>query len=240
MKRFIPDTITLMNLLSGCMAIYCAFHPLESYSGHPGYMLSFCFIMLAAVADFCDGLSARLLHASSGLGKQLDSLSDLVSFGVAPAMILLNLFEAAGAPRWLCLLCLLVPVCGALRLARFNIDDSQATTFRGLPIPAAALFCIGLASIVAAPGGVNLPAAAGCITAIALLMVAPVDMYSLKFKSPALKGNIMRYLLVVIAVACICLWHWAGLFYLVAYYVLSSFIVYLYNSCRHAPANSQE
>lgn len=230
MKRFIPNTITLMNLLSGCMAIYCAFHPLETYSGHPGYIIAFCFIILAAVADFCDGLSARLLHAYSDLGKQLDSLSDLVSFGVAPAMILLNLFEAAGAPRWLCLLCLLIPACGALRLGKFNIDDSQATTFRGLPIPAAALFCIGLASIISAPGGVNLIAAAGCVIAIALLMVAPVNMYSLKFKSLALKGNILRYLLVVIAVVCICLWGWAGLFYLVAYYAISSFITNLFNT----------
>lgn len=98
MKKYIPNTITLLNLLSGCMAIYCAFRPLQYFGGTPGYMYAFYFILLAAAADFCDGLCARLLGTYSDLGKQLDSLSDLVSFGVAPAMLLMNLFEA-GAPQ---------------------------------------------------------------------------------------------------------------------------------------------
>lgn len=232
MKKYIPNTITLLNLLSGCMAIYCAFHPLEIYSDYPGYIFAFVCIMLAATADFCDGLSARLLHAYSDLGKQLDSLSDLVSFGVAPAMILMNLFEAGDAPRWVCLLTLLIPACGALRLGRFNIDDSQATTFRGLPIPAAALFCIGLASLTATGSGVNLYAAAGCVIGIALLMVAPVNMYSLKFHSLALRGNILRYLLVIVAVVCIICWRWSGFFYLIAYYIISSFAADFFNHLK--------
>lgn len=232
MKKYIPNTITLLNLLSGCMAVYCAFHPLDTLGGHPGYIMAFCFIMLAAVADFCDGLAARLLGAYSDLGKQLDSLSDLVSFGVAPAMILFNLFQTGGAPLWICMLCLLIPACGALRLAKFNIDDSQSTVFRGLPIPAAALFCIGLGAMTATGAGVNLYAAAGCVVAVALLMVAPVDMYSLKFKSLALKGNIMRWLLVIIAISCILLLGWEGLFYLIAYYAVSSFVCNLFAGMR--------
>ncbi len=232
MKKYIPNTITLLNLLSGCMAIYCAFRPLQYFGGTPGYMYAFYFILLAAAADFCDGLCARLLGAYSDLGKQLDSLSDLVSFGVAPAMLLMNLFEAGGAPRWICMLCLAIPVAGALRLGRFNIDNSQATIFRGLPIPAAALFCIGLAAMTAEGRGVNLYAAAGCVIAISLLMAAPVNMYSLKFKSLAPKDNILRYLLVVIAVVCISVWHWQGLFYLVAYYAVSAFAADLARTFR--------
>lgn len=229
--KYIPNTITILNLLFGCMGIYCAFHATETLGGTPGYLLCFYCILLAAVADFCDGLCARLLGAYSDLGKQLDSLSDLVSFGVAPAMLLLNLFQQGGAPLSVSLLTLLIPAMGALRLGRFNIDPSQTATFKGLPIPACALFCIGLAAItVETPTGVNLYAAAGSVLAIALLMVAPVKMYSLKFKSLALKGNVLRYLLVAVAVVCIAAWGWQGLFYLIGYYAISSFVANLFCS----------
>lgn len=223
--KYIPNTITLLNLLFGCVGLYCAFHCTEIIGGIPGYMLCFYCILMAAVADFFDGLCARLLGAYSDLGKQLDSLSDLVSFGVTPAMLLFNLFEAGGAPLWVKLLTLLIPAMGALRLAKFNIDPSQATTFTGMPIPSCALFCIGLAAITAqTPTGVNLYAAAGSVIAIALLMVAPVRMYSLKFKTLALKGNLLRYSLAIAAILCIGLWGWQGLYYLIGYYAVSSFI----------------
>lgn len=229
--KYIPNTITLLNLLFGCVGIYFAFNCTQMFGTTPGYMMCFYCILLAAVADFCDGLSARLLGAYSELGKQLDSLSDLVSFGVAPAMLLLNLFREGGAPWWVSLLCLLIPMMGALRLARFNIDPEQATTFKGLPIPGAALFCIGLAAITAMnPTGVNLWAAAGSVIAIALLMVAPVSMYSLKFSSLALKGNMLRYALIIVAIICISVWGWQGLYYLIGYYVVSAFIANLFQS----------
>lgn len=224
MKKLIPNTITLINLLSGCMAIMCAAHPLEMISGHPAYLIAFCFILLASVADFMDGLSARMLGEYSALGKQLDSLSDLVSFGVAPAMLLSNLMMEAGAPLWSRLLCLLIPVCGALRLARFNIDTSQSHSFRGLPIPAAALFCIGLASMLTSAHGVNLYAAAGCVTAIAVIMVAPIRMYSFKTADCGIRHNLLPLSLVVVAAACIAVWGWSGLFYAVGYYILSAFV----------------
>ncbi len=231
MTKYIPNTITLLNLLFGFMGIYCAFHCTETFGSTPGYMMSFYCILLAAVADFCDGLCARLLGAYSELGKQLDSLSDLVSFGVAPAFLLFNLFRAGHAPLWVSLLCMLIPMMGALRLARFNIDPDQASTFKGLPIPSCALFCIGLAAITAqTPTGVNLWAAAGSVVAIALLMVAPVKMYSLKFKHLGLKGNLLRYSLVIAAVLCIGLAGWQGLYYLIGYYVISSFIANLFCS----------
>lgn len=225
MTRYIPNTITLINLLSGCMAIMCACYPLETISGHPAYIIAVCFILLASVADFLDGLSARLLDKYSPLGKQLDSLSDLVSFGVAPAMLLSNLLMAAGAPLWSRLICLLVPLCGALRLARFNIDTTQTHSFRGLPIPAAALFCIGLAAMLASPSGVNLYAAVGCIVAVSLIMVFPVRMYSFKLSNLKLKDNLLPFSLVVIAVVCLIWQGFAGLFYAIAYYIISSFVV---------------
>jgi len=229
--KYIPNTITLLNLLFGCMAIVCAFRCTDVIAGVDGYRLCFYCILLAAVADFCDGFCARMLGAYSELGKQLDSLSDLVSFGVAPALLLYNLFEAGGAPFSASLLCLLIPLMGALRLGRFNIDPSQSTTFKGLPIPSCALFCIGLAAMtVETPTGVNLYAASGSVLAVALLMVAPVKMYSLKFKSVGLRGNLLRYSLLVAALFCIGMLGWQGLYYLIGYYVLSSFVANLFTS----------
>ena len=180
MKKLIPNAITLINLLSGCMAIMCATAPLDVIGGHPAYMTAFCFILLASVADFMDGLSARMLDRYSPLGKQLDSNS--------------------------------------------NIDATQSRSFKGLPIPAAALFCIGLASLMASEGGVNLLAAVGCIIAVSLLMVVPVRMYSSKVSDFSLKANLLPLSLVAVAVVCICVWGWTGLFFAVGYYVLSAFI----------------
>lgn len=229
MKKLIPNAITLLNLLCGCVAIVCAFACTEPAIGTaPGYLCAFWFILLAAAADFCDGLAARLLGVYSELGKQLDSLSDLVSFGVAPAMVLLNMMRSAGAPLWACLCALLIPLCGALRLGRFNIDPGQSRTFSGLPIPGNALFCIGLASLIASEGGANLLCVLGCILAVSLLMVAPVPMYSLKFSSMRPAGNIMRYLLVIITAVCLILWGWTGLFWAIAYYVVSAFVLALF------------
>ena len=93
-KQNIPNTITSMNLFSGCMAVVSTFHFNETIGAMQGYEWAFLFIGLATVFDFCDGLSARLLHAYSALGKELDSLSDLVSFGVAPAALVFNLIQS--------------------------------------------------------------------------------------------------------------------------------------------------
>lgn len=221
--RIIPNSVTCLNLLCGCLAITCAFSPFDTICGVYGYQAAFILILGGAVADFFDGFTARLLNVHSPIGGDLDSLSDLVTFGVAPAMLLFNLFEASPAPLWMRWVTMLIPVCGALRLARFNVDASQTTVFRGLPIPSCALFCIGLADIMVSPSGFNPYAAVGCVAFIALLMVAPLSMMSLKFKSYAPKGsNLMRYLLLLAAVVCLCLWHWTGLLIVICLYILLS------------------
>lgn len=230
--KYIPNTITLLNLLSGCMAIVCASHPLEIWNDIPAYRLGFIFILMAATADFFDGLSARMLGRYSDLGKQLDSLSDLVSFGVAPAMLLFHMMQESGAPFAACLSTLLIPLFGALRLGRFNIDTTQSDTFSGLPIPAAALFSVGLASIIASDTGAGLYGVVGCNIAIALLMVAPVRMYSFKIKRLTASTLFLPISLAAISVICICLMGWTGLFYAVAYYVLSSFVASFVHTVR--------
>ena len=126
-KNNIPNSITCLNLLCGALAIVVAFDPFSTTAvmGLKGYQLAFVFIALGAVADFCDGLVARLIHAVSALGKELDSLSDCVTFGLAPAMILFNVMVPAGCPQWMCYAALIIPVFGALRLARFNVDTNH-------------------------------------------------------------------------------------------------------------------
>lgn len=223
--RNIPNSVTCLNLLCGCLAITCAFSPFDTICGIYGYQAAFLLILGGAVADFFDGFCARLLNVHSPIGADLDSLSDLVTFGVAPAMLLFNLFEASPAPCWMRWVTMLIPVCGALRLARFNVDASQTTVFRGLPIPSCALFCIGLSDIMVSESGFNPYATMGCVVFIALLMVAPLSMMSLKFKSYASKGsNLMRYLLLVAAVVCLSLWHWTGLLIVICLYILMSLV----------------
>ena len=129
------------------MAIIFAWHAGEEYCGLSGQVWAYIMIGAAAMFDFFDGASARLMHAYSEIGKQLDSLSDLVSFGVAPAMLMINVMQLySDSP--LAYGALIVPLCGALRLAKFNVDESQSTEFSGLPIPANALFLIDRKSVV--------------------------------------------------------------------------------------------
>ncbi len=123
----IPNGITCLNLVAGVMAVICAFGGRDALWGLDGFAWAWIFIGIAAVADFLDGFAARTLHAYSNLGKELDSLCDLVSFGVAPAMIMFNCMEAVGSSEWVRWLVPLIPVAGALRLARFNIDTRQTS-----------------------------------------------------------------------------------------------------------------
>ena len=114
-----------------------------------GYQVAFVLIALAAVFDFFDGFTARLLHAVSPLGKELDSLSDAVSFGLAPGMVLYNMLVQYEPESGVAYIAMLIPVFGALRLAKFNVSTDQSTTFTGLPIPANAIFWIGFTNFYA-------------------------------------------------------------------------------------------
>ena len=202
-KNNIPNSITCLNLLCGALAIVVAFDPFSTTAvmGLKGYQLAFVFIALGAVADFCDGLVARLIHAVSALGKELDSLSDCVTFGLAPAMILFNVMVPAGCPQWMCYAALIIPVFGALRLARFNIDTNQTTTFTGLPIPANAIFWIGFINYYAEHHTISPWIVLALIVALSLLMVCNLRMFSLKIHSFGLKENFRQYALVIATMA---------------------------------------
>ena len=139
LKKHIPNAITSMNLLSGVFGV------IVTLQGRIDQ--AFLLMLAAAVFDFCDGFAARLLHAYSPVGKELDSLADVVSFGVLPALVLYRLmaFQVRG---WIVFIPLILAVFSALRLAKFNVDERQHSTFLGLPTPAAAMICGSLAYYV--------------------------------------------------------------------------------------------
>lgn len=230
MKRitaYIPNTITLLNLTCGVVAIVMAFNLNATLgAGLSGMQWAFIFIGAAAVFDFLDGAMARALHAYSDLGKQLDSLSDLVSFGVAPAMLLFNAIatnpEANQYAAWAALF---IPAMGALRLARFNIDERQATSFIGLPIPANALLWIGFVDWMRIHGYPGSVAAVMIIVLGALLMVSNIPMFSLKFKNFSFRENFKRYALIAITILFIVTDGIPGLAWTVITYVAISWLL---------------
>ncbi len=182
--RHIPNSITSMNLLCGALGVISAFKgDLET---------AFCLMLAGAVCDFCDGLAARLLNAYSPMGKELDSLADLITFGFLPSIMLYRCMDIYHPGEWYCYIPLVIVIFSALRLARFNIDDRQSDNFIGLATPACAMIC-GSFTIVAHLDIYNI---AGAMTestwmipaasvVLSLLLVSEIPMFSLKFKKGA-------------------------------------------------------
>ncbi|WP_455640792.1 CDP-diacylglycerol--serine O-phosphatidyltransferase [Parabacteroides sp.] len=222
-RKHIPNTITCMSLLSGCVACIMALQ---------GNMLwAAIWIILAAVFDFCDGFAARLLKAYSPMGKELDSLSDMVSFGVAPGMIVFWMLSQAGlslgeAGRYIPYLGFVIPVFSGLRLAKFNIDERQTTSFIGMPVPAHALFWASVGCSLAPLSQANsvlfivVTVVVAFITS--LLLVSEIPMFSLKIKSYGWKGNERRYILLIGGVAFIALFGMLGIAGTILLYILLS------------------
>lgn len=207
-------------MLSGCAAIWFAFHFGSDFG--PLSALQWCWICIgvAAVFDFCDGFSARMLKAYSPVGKELDSLSDLVSFGLAPAFMVMNMMDALGSAWAPSLAALLIAVLGALRLAKFNVDTRQSTSFIGLPIPANAIFWIGASAWVMRYGYPG-PVVTICVIAfVSMLMVSEMPMFSLKFQSYGFKENVRRYTVMAAAVLFVATGGIPGLMWTIVLYIL--------------------
>ncbi|MGN1246553.1 MAG: CDP-diacylglycerol--serine O-phosphatidyltransferase [Muribaculaceae bacterium] len=226
-RNNIPNAITCLNLVSGVLACIYALHGTDDFGGISGYQISFIMIAAAAVFDFCDGLVARLLHAVSAIGKELDSLCDAISFGLAPALLVYN-FMATGNPDG-CLhyVAIAIAVCGVLRLARFNVDTTQTTSFLGMPIPANAIFWIGYCNMLYAhpenySAGLDEYLLAALVVAISLSMVCTLRMFSFKFKNFALATNWHRYLLIAAAVVLVAVQGITGLASTIAVYIVLS------------------
>lgn len=209
-RQSIPNAVTCLNVTSGCIAVALAFA-----GNYAGASIAIC---AAAVFDFLDGAVARLLNAYSPMGKELDSLSDLVSFGVAPAAMVYTLL-----PSPACYFAIAIPICGALRLAKFNIDTRQVNGFIGLPIPAEALFWIGMVSLWQQypPSEAQVWMYALVILAMALAMLAPVALPSLKFHSarPSME-NSPRYIIIIATALLVAFLGIPGLAVAIALYFL--------------------
>ena len=223
--RHVPNAITCMNLFCGCLSVIASFDNL--------FMISACCIIVAAVFDFLDGFAARWLQSYSAMGKELDSLADMVSFGVAPGFIMYQLILQAegntGLYRWLAFLAILIPVFAALRLAKFNTDTRQTDSFIGLPKPASALFICSLAFIASYGGTMSIITTNICFLltttfALSLLMVAELPLFSLKFKTFNWKNNKTRYWFVIISALVLATMQGAGLAAVIMLYILFSII----------------
>ncbi len=223
-KSYIPNTLTCLNMLSGCVAVYMAFNVGHRIGCADGAIWAIVAIASAAVFDFLDGASARLLKAYSNIGKDLDSLSDMVSFGVAPAMLVLNVMLQYSATPWLCFAAFLLPVFGGLRLAVFNNDTEQSTSFRGLPIPANAIFWIGVYGWISRYGYPGTAIMVILIVLLSLAMVGRFKMFSLKFKNFDFSENFCRYVIIVAALVFVIIYGLAGLSWAILLYFLLSLL----------------
>jgi CDP-diacylglycerol--serine O-phosphatidyltransferase len=245
----IPNLFTLLNLVFGCLAIVFILQngvmitaDAEGtellYMPEKIWMASLC-IGLAAVVDFLDGFVARLFKASSEMGKQLDSLADLVSFGVAPGMIIYQFLRLSFAQEsdgldvsilWL-LPALLLPCAAAWRLARYNLDNSQSFSFKGMPVPAVGIFVASLPLIYWNVNEENIRnlllnkwVLYGLVLLLSYLMVSALPLMALKFKDFSLKNNWPKYLLVAIAILAIIILKWLAAPVIVLAYVLISLL----------------
>ena len=196
--KHIPNTITSMNLLAGVMGV------IFTLEGHLEW--AFPLMILGAVFDFCDGLAARLLGAYSPIGKELDSLADLVTFGVLPALMLYKV-QPAGVPAVLRFIPLFVAVMSALRLAKFNVDERQGTDFMGLPTPSCAMVCGSLAYFLQRQGGIPAGGSVWLLDVLAvilgLLLVSEIPMFGMKIKKGHKLLDTKRVTFLVLSAACV-------------------------------------
>ncbi len=234
--RHIPNLITCLNLAAGFFSIV--------FAANGDLVTSSWFIVAAMILDFLDGFSARLLKAYSEIGKELDSLADVVSFGVAPGFIIYRLISGSyqnivpyfsGFENALIVVItfspVIMPVCAALRLAIFNLDSTQSTSFKGLPTPANA---IAVVSLVIAANYSDIPLLKSLSTSpvflgvytlvLSILMVTRIPLISLKIKSPSIKGNEGRYILAGLVIISFLVLGIAAAPLIIPLYFISSFV----------------
>ncbi len=242
----IPNLFTLLNLVFGFLAIIAILQNGIIIANGPAgnYLLDMpekiwlasLFIAIAAVIDFFDGFVARLLKASSEMGKQLDSLADVVSFGVAPGLIMYQFLrlslakeiDGLDASIWWTLPAVLIPCAAAYRLARFNIDTEQSYGFKGVPVPAVGMLIASFPLLYwynNSSGGnllLNKWILYGIILLVSYLMVSRLPIMAFKFKTAALKENFPRYLVIIVAIIAALLLKWAAMPVVFLVYIIVS------------------
>ena len=218
MIRHLPNFLTCCNLLCGCLGIvFC----LEDRTVPAAY-----FVWAAGVFDFFDGFAARTLNVSSPIGKELDSLADVVSFGILPSLVMYKMMDAVTVSEWLPYFAFLIAVCSALRLAIFNVDETQHDSFKGLNTPANTLF---ITSLIFLPeplaAWVNQEVTLVIITLIfSLLMVSRIDIIAFKFKDFSWQNNKARFTFLPVAVLLIAIMGKAALPFVILFYIVFSLV----------------
>lgn len=233
LKRHIPNFITLLNLLLGCCALVSILYG--------QYVQGFWLVFFAVLADFADGLVARLLGVHSELGQQLDSIADTVSFGVVPGAIYYSLLalsldlDLGSSLHVVAVPGFIVSAFSGLRLAKFNLDTRQADGFIGLPTPSSTMFAVGLMLIYALDtygmrqwvlSPVFLYA---CVAVQSYLLVAEIPMFGLKFKTLRWAGNEIKFIFAAIAILLLLLTRELAFSVVVVLYVLFSIVTHLVN-----------
>ncbi|MCH7400642.1 CDP-diacylglycerol--serine O-phosphatidyltransferase [Belliella kenyensis] len=218
-KKHIPNFITCLNLLSGMIGIYFVLKGEIHFGAY--------FIILAAVFDFLDGFLARILKVHSEIGKQLDSLADLVTFGVLPAFIMFQWIKDINPESILYFFALIIGIFSALRLAKFNVDTRQSDRFIGVPTPANALLISTLPFLYERfPSSFEWLANPFMLLATSVIMsfllVAELPLIALKFKDFSLSNNGFRYLIIFIGVICVSFFGLAGFPPLIISYIALS------------------
>ncbi|MCW5908448.1 MAG: CDP-alcohol phosphatidyltransferase family protein [Chitinophagales bacterium] len=226
----LPNLLTLLNLFAGCMAVVFTFN----------YRLEWvpACVLVSLIADFLDGFAARFTKNSTEIGKQLDSLADMVSFGVVPGVVLFELlfqlYESDGSSFSLKRIYLyssaafFIPLFASLRLAKFNLDTRQTDSFIGLATPAVTIFVTGILLLKLFPyemvSGIIIskPAIYIYIALLSLLMVAELPMFSFKFKNFAWQGNEMRYLFIILSAVLLLTLKFAAVSLIIILYILIS------------------
>ncbi len=226
-KKHIPNTITSCNLLCGCIGIVLCF---EGELQIAAYLMG-----IAMLFDFADGFVARLLGVSSPIGKELDSLADMVTFGVLPSIIMFHIMQATVCDMGQCIgviprnyfpyFAFIIAIFSAVRLANFNVDIRQSDSFIGVPTPANAFFIGSLPFLVGEYTFIVHPKVLLGITFImSYLLVAELPLLALKFKNYSIKDNLFRYLLIISTVLFLTIFKYAGVPMVIITYILLSVI----------------
>ncbi len=217
MKRHLPNLLTCRNLVTGAAGIV---YLLED----PGLIPAAWFVWIALIFDFLDGLTARILNVSSPIGKELDSLADVISFGLLPSVLVYTLIKEQAASVYLPWIAFVIVVFSALRLAKFNIDDTQTSSFRGLPTPANALFITGLPFLEGGPGAFLLDPYVLAVISVAfsLLLVSRVELFALKFKDLTWRRNQVQYVFLALSAVLVALLKFAAVPLIILLYILLS------------------
>ncbi|MEP0986355.1 CDP-diacylglycerol--serine O-phosphatidyltransferase [Ekhidna sp.] len=208
MKKYIPNLLTCLNLAIGCVGIYITLSNQE--------VEAFYFVIAAGLFDFLDGFAARILKVQSDIGKQLDSLSDLVSFGLLPTFFMMQWLRESSQLYWIAIA---IAVFSALRLAKFNVDDNQSDSFIGLPTPANAIM---LTSLIFIPFELYEYTLISICLFSSILLVSPIKLIALKFSEFTLKNNEARWILIIGVVGLVIVFKWTFLPFLIPFYLMVS------------------